>query len=99
MRVMPAWGIAPRATLAVETGLNKSTVSSLVADLIEAGLLRDSPIEERPAKVGRPPEVHFGWTDDSPVSGTLGFLLFGEGNVPWMVRDLVRHALAVWRGR
>lgn len=44
------------------------------------------------AKVGRPPEVHFGWTDDSPVSGTLGFLLFGEGNVPWMVRDLLRRA-------
>ena len=37
------------------------------------------------AKVGRPPEVHFGWTEESPVSGTLGFLLFGEGNVPWMV--------------
>ena len=44
------------------------------------------------AKVGRPPEVHFGWTDESPVSGTLGFLLFGEGNVPWMVRDLIRRA-------
>ncbi len=44
------------------------------------------------AKVGRPPEIHFGWTDDSPVSGTLGFLLFGEGNVPWMVRELLRRA-------
>jgi hypothetical protein len=44
------------------------------------------------AKVGRPPEIHFGWTEDSPVSGTLGFLLFGEGNVPWMVRELVRRA-------
>jgi len=44
------------------------------------------------AKVGRPPEIHFGWTDDSPVSGTLGFLLFGEGNVPWIVRDLIRRA-------
>ena len=44
------------------------------------------------AKVGRPPEIHFGWTDDSPVSGTLGFLLFGEGNVPWMVRELIRRA-------
>jgi hypothetical protein len=43
-------------------------------------------------KVGRPPEIHFGWTDESPVSGTLGFLLFGEGNVPWMVRDLIRRA-------
>ncbi len=44
------------------------------------------------AKVGRPPEIHFGWTDESPVSGTLGFLLFGEGNVPWMVRSLLRKA-------
>jgi hypothetical protein len=44
------------------------------------------------SKVGRPAEVHFGWTEDSPVSGTLGFLLFGEGNVPWMVRELIRRA-------
>jgi len=44
------------------------------------------------AKVGRPPEIHFGWTDQTPWSGTLGFLLFGEGNVPWMVRELVRRA-------
>jgi hypothetical protein len=44
------------------------------------------------SKFGRPPEIHFGWTDESPVSGTLGFLLFGEGNVPWMVRDLIRRA-------
>jgi hypothetical protein len=44
------------------------------------------------AKVGRPPEIHFGWTDESPMSGTLGFLLFGEGNVPWMVRSLLRKA-------
>jgi len=44
------------------------------------------------AKVGRAPEIHFGWTDDSPLSGTLGFLLFGEGNVPWMVRELIRRA-------
>jgi hypothetical protein len=44
------------------------------------------------AKVGRPPEVHFGWTEESPVSGTLGFLLFGEGNVPWLVRELIRKA-------
>ena len=44
------------------------------------------------AKVGRPPEIHFGWTDETPLSGTLGFLLFGEGNVPWMVRELIRRA-------
>lgn len=42
---------------------------------------------------GKPPPVmHFGWTDESPVSGTLGFLLFGEGNVPWEVRQLFLKA-------
>jgi hypothetical protein len=44
------------------------------------------------AKVGKPPEIHFGWTEESPVSGTLGFILFGEGNVPWSVRELLRRA-------
>jgi len=43
-------------------------------------------------KGGRPPTIHFGWTEESPVSGTLGFLLFGEGNVPWEVRELIRKA-------
>lgn len=43
------------------------------------------------AKAGRV-EIHFGWTLETPVSGTLGFLLFGEGNIPWMVRELVRRA-------
>jgi predicted NBD/HSP70 family sugar kinase len=56
LRQVAERGPRSRATLAVETGLNKSTVSSLVADLIEAGLLRDCPREERPSKVGRPPQ-------------------------------------------
>jgi predicted NBD/HSP70 family sugar kinase len=44
-----------RATLAVETGLNKSTVSSLVAELCQRGLLRESG-QERSGAVGRPPQ-------------------------------------------
>jgi hypothetical protein len=44
------------------------------------------------ARAGRPPEIHFGWTEETPWSGTLGFLLFGEGNIPWMVRELIRRA-------
>lgn len=44
------------------------------------------------AKYGRPPEIHFGWTEERPLTGTLGFLLFGEGNIPWMVRELLRRA-------
>lgn len=56
LRQVADQGPRSRSTLALETGLNKSTVSSLVADLIDAGLLRDSPVEERPGKVGRPPQ-------------------------------------------
>jgi hypothetical protein len=42
--------------------------------------------------VGRPPEVHFGWSDESPIAANLGFLLFGEGNIPLMVHSLIRKA-------
>lgn len=38
---------------------------------------------------GKPPEIHFGWSDESPLAASFGFLLFGEGNVPWMVRALI----------
>ena len=41
--------------LAGETGLNKSTVSSLVAELCDLGFLRDSG-QERSGAVGRPPQ-------------------------------------------
>jgi hypothetical protein len=44
------------------------------------------------SKVGKPPEIHFGWSDESPVAANINFLLFGQGNVPWMVRDLIRKA-------
>jgi hypothetical protein len=44
------------------------------------------------SQVGQPPEIHFGWSDDSPLRANAGFVLFGEGNVPWMVRELIRHA-------
>lgn len=44
------------------------------------------------SKVGKPPEIHFGWSAESPMAANLGFLLFGEGNVPWMVRELIQHA-------
>lgn len=44
------------------------------------------------SKVGKPPEIHFGWSDESPLAANLRFVLFGEGNVPWMVRELIRRA-------
>lgn len=46
------------------------------------------------SKLGKPPEIHFGWSDESPMAANLRFVLFGEGNVPWMVRELIRRAEA-----
>ncbi len=40
----------------------------------------------------KPPEIHFGWSDESPLAASFSFLLFGEGNVPWMVRELICKA-------
>ena len=42
--------------------------------------------------VGHPPEIHFGWSNENPMAANIGFLLFGEGNVPWMVRELILDA-------
>lgn len=44
------------------------------------------------SKVGQPPEIHFGWSDENPLAAAIGFFLFGEGNVPWRVRELIRKA-------
>ena len=44
------------------------------------------------SKVGKPPEIHFGWSNERPIEANLNFLLFGQGNIPWMVRDLIRKA-------
>jgi hypothetical protein len=44
------------------------------------------------ARTGKPPEVHFGWSERSPLTASLDFVIFGEGNVPWMVRELIRRA-------
>ncbi len=46
-------GARSRAAIAQETGLNKTTVSSLVGELIDFGLLRETEIELR-GTVGRP---------------------------------------------
>jgi len=43
-------------------------------------------------KTGRPPEIIFGWSLERPLAANLNFLLLGEGNIPWMVKELVRKA-------
>ncbi len=44
------------------------------------------------SRVGAPPEIHFGWSDERPFVANLNFVLFGQGNIPWMVRELIRKA-------
>jgi hypothetical protein len=44
------------------------------------------------SKTGKPPEIHFGWSGESPLAANLSFVLFGEGNVPWLVRELIIKA-------
>ncbi|MFC4855389.1 ROK family protein [Actinophytocola glycyrrhizae] len=46
-------GSRSRARVAVETGLNRGTVSSLIAELIDRGLVREGDVE-RGGSVGRP---------------------------------------------
>lgn len=40
-------------------------------------------------EVGRPPEIHFAWSGESPLASNLNFLLWGQGNVPWLVHALI----------
>jgi len=42
---------------------------------------------------GAPPEIIFGWSSETPLAANLHFLLSGEGNIPWMVKALVRNAV------
>jgi hypothetical protein len=44
------------------------------------------------SRVGVAPELHFGWSDENPITANLHFVLFGHGNVPWMVYTLLRHS-------
>ena len=46
-----------RARVAAETGLTRGTVSSLVAELIELELLRETGEDERSGRVGRPAQT------------------------------------------
>jgi hypothetical protein len=42
--------------------------------------------------VGAPPEIYFDWSNEPAMTANVHFLLFGQGNIPWMVHELIRHA-------
>ncbi|MFT2722248.1 hypothetical protein ACMT4L_19860 [Deinococcus sp. A31D244] len=60
--------------------------SSAVPNAIAAFLLyvRDT--------YGQRPHVYFEWIEDSPVEAAGRFLLFGEGDVPPLTREILRRA-------
>jgi hypothetical protein len=43
-------------------------------------------------EVGVPPEMHFAWAEESAMESNLNFVLLGQGNVPGMVREILRKA-------
>jgi hypothetical protein len=42
--------------------------------------------------VGVAPEIHFGWSDENPITANLHFVLFGHGNVPWLVYSILKNS-------
>jgi len=54
LQLVAAEGECSRAGIALRTALNKTTVSSLVAELIATGLLAETGEDEHPGRVGRP---------------------------------------------
>ena len=39
-----------------------------------------------------PPGLHFGWPQLDLLSASWSYLAFGEGNIPWKVRELIERA-------
>src|SRR4051794_37860891 len=81
-----------RADIASVTGLNKATVSSIVADLIERRLVRESGLTER--RIGRPATMLM--LDGMSHAG-LGVTL-GAGQVTAVGLDLSGERVLSWRG-
>lgn len=40
----------------------------------------------------KPPGLHFGWSEMDLLTSSWSYLAFGEGNVPWKVRELLIQA-------
>ena len=57
MRYVAEQAPCSRARIAADTGLTRGTVSSLVSELVELGLLRETGEDERDGRVGRPGQL------------------------------------------
>jgi hypothetical protein len=43
------------------------------------------------SKESKPPSLHFGWSEMNLLEASWSYFAFGEGNVPWKVRELIVH--------
>jgi len=89
-------GALSRAQLGATTGLNRSTVTGLVMELTELGLVREAPSGERTGKVGRPtldlePEDHVAALSVRAEPHAVTVALVGLGGV---VHARLRHDTA-----
>lgn len=89
-------GALSRAQLGAMTGLNRSTVTGLVMELTELGLVREAPSGERTGKVGRPtldiePEDHVAALSVRAEPHAVTVALVGLGGV---VHARLRHDTA-----
>src|SRR5207245_2953382 len=41
------------------------------------------------SRFSKPPTLHFGWTEKSMLEASWGYIVSGEGNIPWKVRELI----------
>jgi predicted NBD/HSP70 family sugar kinase len=92
-----ARGVASRAEIARRTGLSRSTVSSLVNDLLETGLVServDAALSGLPSQPGRPPVLI---ALDHSAGAAVG-IDFGHSHLAVAVSDLAHSVLAEdWR--
>jgi glucokinase-like ROK family protein len=87
-----ALGVASRAEIARSTGLSAATVSTLVTELVESGMVVDAPQserEERRRHGGRPPALI---TLDPSVGVAIG-IDFGKRHLAAAVSDLSHEIL------
>jgi predicted NBD/HSP70 family sugar kinase len=88
-------GVASRAEIARSTGLSPATVSTLVGQLVETGLVVDAPQRlSRRSKGGRPPAL----ITLDPAAGVAIGIDFGKRHLAVAVSDLSHEILAErWR--
>ena len=88
-------GVASRAEIARSTGLSPATVSTLVGQLVETGLVVDAPQRlSRRSQGGRPPAL----ITLDPLAGVAIGIDFGKRHLAVAVSDLSHEILAErWR--